>query len=223
VLFPVLLATEPILIAVTIYQAFIYGMLYLFYVAYPIVFEEIRHWNLGISSLPFLGIVAGVLCGCAVVIAHILITAKPPKMDKDGKPIIIPEERLPIMIIGSILVPVGLFIFAWTSNPDIHWIGMAIGGFPIGMGMYMIFVQCFNYIIDVYMTIANSAIAGNTMVRSGFAAAFPLFGPAMFHRLGVEWATSLLAFLSLAMILIPVLFWKYGAQIRARSKNRIST
>lgn len=214
-----LLATEPILIAITIYQAFIYGMLYLFYVAYPIVFEEIRHWNLGISSLPFLGIVAGILCGCAVVIAHTLITAKQRKTDAE----IVPEDRLPIMIIGSILVPIGLFIFAWTSNPSIHWIGMAIGGFPIGMGMYLIFLQCFNYIIDIYMTIANSAIAGNTMVRSGFAAGFPLFGPAMFHRLGVEWATSLLAFLSLAMIPIPVLFWKYGKEIRKWSKNSIST
>ena len=136
--------------------------------------------NLGISSLPFLGIVAGILCGCAVVIAHILITAEPPEMDADGKPIIIPEKRLPIMIIGSVLVPIGLFIFAWTSDPHIHWIGMAIGGFPIGMGMYMIFLQCFNYLIDSYLSFAASVFAANTILRSAIGAAFPLFTRQMF-------------------------------------------
>ncbi|EED22172.1 bicyclomycin resistance protein, putative [Talaromyces stipitatus ATCC 10500] len=215
----VLLGTQPILQAVTLYQGFIYGVSYLFFVSYPIEFQEARHWDLGVSSLPFLGIVIGVLIGCAVVIFTIQRETKPPQLDADGKPIIVPEDRLPVAIFGACLIPIGLFIFAWTSNPTIHWSGMVLGSIPVGMGMYIVFLQCFNYIIDCYMTMANSALGGNAMVRSLFGASFPLFGPAMYHRLGVAWATSVLGFIGIVMIPIPVLFWKYGATIRTWSNK----
>lgn len=79
-------------------------------------------------------------------------------------------------------------------------------------------MSSFNYIIDVYLMLANSAIAGNTFVRSLSGAGFPLFAVQMYNRLGVAWATTLLAFLCLAMVPIPVLFYLYGRKIRALSK-----
>lgn len=42
---------------------------------------------------------------------------------------------------------------------------------------------------------ANSAIAANTSVRSLAGGGLPLFATAMYHTLGVAWATSLLGFL----------------------------
>lgn len=65
---------------------------------------------------------------------------------------------------------------------------------------------------------ANSALAGNTLIRSSFGAAFPLFGAPMYHRLGVNWASSLLGFLVIAMIPIPFVFYYYGPKIRAMSR-----
>ena len=76
---------------------------------------------------------------------------------------------------------IGLFIFVWTSDPSIPWIGMMIGSVPVGMGMFMVFVQCFNYLIDVYLNIANSAIGANTFVHSFFGAGFLLLDPTMYH------------------------------------------
>lgn len=126
----VLLATEPILVIVTVYQAFIYGLLYLVFTSYPIAFVEIRHWPLGLSSLPFLGLLLGVVLGIGVVVWHTQTRFLPSLKANDGK--IIPEQRLPIMIIGGGLLPVGLFIFAWTSQPTTHWAGMVIAGLPTG-------------------------------------------------------------------------------------------
>jgi hypothetical protein len=40
----------------------------------------------------------------------------------------------------------------------------------------------------------------------------------MYERLNDQWASTLLAFISLACCAIPFLFWKYGAKIRGRSK-----
>ncbi|PIG84202.1 MFS transporter [Aspergillus arachidicola] len=207
-----LLVTEPILLLVTIYQAFIYGILYLVFVSYPIAFREVRGWSLGISALPYIGMMVGILIGCAIVVIQT-------RRNYDGNTAVVPEQRLPLMIAGGCLLPVGLFIFAWTSNPNIHWAGMVIGSAPVGTGMYMVFVQCLNYLVDVYPTIANSAIGANTFVRSFFGAGFPLFGPFMYHNLGVAWASSTLGFISIAMIPIPVLFYVYGARIRSWSKN----
>ncbi|KAK9424306.1 putative SpoC [Seiridium unicorne] len=217
----VLLATEPILVLITIYQSFIYGILYLVFVSYPIVFREIRHWALGVSALPFIGLMVGIILGACLVIWHTKTKFMATVVANGGK--VIPEQRLPMMIVGGCILPVGLFIFAWTSHPSTHWSGMVVGSIPVGMGMYMIFVQCFNYLVDVYAPIANSAIGGNTFIRSFFGAAFPLFGPYMYHNLGVDWATSTLGFVSLAMIPIPILFYKFGRRIRSWSKNSVKT
>jgi len=39
----------------------------------------------------------------------------------------------------------------------------------------------------------------------------------MFNGLGVNWAGTLLGCVALMLVPIPVIFWKYGARIRARS------
>lgn len=55
-------------------------------------------------------------------------------------------------------------------------------------------------------------------MRSLFGASFPLFTSYMFDNLGIHWASSIPAFLALACIPFPFLFYKYGPQIRKRCK-----
>ena len=75
-----------------------------------------------------------------------------------------------------------------------------------------------NYIIDCYAFYSNSAISVNTFVRSIAGAGFPLFARQMYHQIGVDWGSSLLAFLTLAFAPVPVLFYIYGERIRNKSK-----
>lgn len=56
------------------------------------------------------------------------------------------------------------------------------------------------------------------IANSYSAAAFPLFGNQMFNKLDYHWASSLLAFLTVAMMPFPYLFFKYGKRIRATSR-----
>jgi hypothetical protein len=65
---------------------------------------------------------------------------------------------------------------------------------------------------------AASALAANSILRSLFGAAFPLFTPDMYRNLGIHWASSVPAFLALACLPFPFLFWRYGERIRSRSK-----
>jgi MFS transporter, DHA1 family, multidrug resistance protein len=74
----------------------------------------------------------------------------------------------------------------------------------------MVFMPAVIYLVDVYLFDANSALAANAFVRSFVAAAFPLFSTYMYESLGVQWASSLLGFLCLALVPAPLLFYKYG-------------
>jgi hypothetical protein len=80
------------------------------------------------------------------------------------------------------------------------------------------FVSCFNYIIDVYLWAAASALAGTTVVRSLFGAGFPLFATQMYAKLGTQWASSLLGFIALVLAPIPILLTIYGPALRKRSR-----
>ncbi|KAF3483330.1 polyamine transporter 1 [Arthroderma uncinatum] len=211
-----MLILEPILSLVTLYLAVVYGILYLFFFAYPISFQQVRGWkNPGIAALPFIGLSVGILCGCAFIV-YLSKTQFARKIKESGR--LVPEDRLPPMIIAAVALPAGLFWFSWTSSPNISWVPQVIAGVPIGFGLIIIFLQGINYIVDVYLMYANSALAANTLIRSLLGAAFPLFASKMFHKLGVEWAGSVLGFVTVAMIPVPVLFYIYGAKIRAMSR-----
>ncbi|CRG88786.1 putative transporter mfs2 [Talaromyces islandicus] len=128
-----------------------------------------------------------------------------------------PESRLAPAMLGAILLPLGLFWFAWTCQPSVHWIVSILANIPFGMGMVMIFLSLFTYIADVYTVHAASALAANSVLRSLFGVAFPLFTTAMYDGMGINWASTLVAFLALAMTPQPFLFYKYGKKLRLKS------
>ena len=74
------------------------------------------------------------------------------------------------------------------------------------------------YLIDSYLSHAASVVAAITVLRSLLGALLPLSGLAMYEALGLGWGNSVLAFITLAMVPIPVVLKLYGAQIRARFK-----
>ncbi|KAH8425232.1 MFS transporter [Aspergillus melleus] len=211
----ILLFKEPIVLLLSIYMAIIYGTLYMLFAAFPIVYQQNRGWSQGISGLAFLGILIGMLCALAFTIydnkRYIDVQAK----HNGFAP---PEARLPPCMIASIAVPVGLFWFAWTNYPSIHWLASIAAGAPFGFGMVLLFLSVMNYLIDSYTIFAASVLAANSVLRSIFGAVFPLFTTYMYADLGIHWASSIPAFLALACVPFPFLFYKYGAAIRQRCK-----
>ena len=108
--------------------------------------------------------------------------------------------------------------YAWTPRPSVHWIVPVLAGVPFGWGTLASFLSCMSYIVDTYLvTNSASAVAANGVIRFALGAAFPLFIIQVYQKLGVHWAGSLFAFISVAMIPVPwVFFWK-GKELRRRS------
>ncbi|KAL0766986.1 hypothetical protein CaCOL14_010557 [Colletotrichum acutatum] len=129
-----MLCREPILALVTVYMSLIYGILYLFFEAYPISFSVKRGWSLGVGTLPFLSLGLGIVLGGVVVLLHL----------------------------------------------------------------------------------KYRAIAANVFLRSWVGAGFTMFATSMYNKLGVAWASSLLGFICVSLIPVPVLFFKYGEVIRKK-------
>jgi MFS transporter, DHA1 family, multidrug resistance protein len=144
-----LLFTEPIVLFISIYMAFIYGLLYLFLTAYPIVFQQIRGWKPGVGGLPYFGMIVGqLLAGCMIIAFQPWYNRKL----KANNDIPVPEWRLPPVVIGGAAFAAGLFWFGWTGyKADIHWIAPTLSGLLTGFGLLAIFLQSLNYLIDAYL------------------------------------------------------------------------
>ncbi|KGO46307.1 Major facilitator superfamily domain, general substrate transporter [Penicillium expansum] len=214
-----LFATQPILALLTIYHSFLYGVLFLFYQAYPYYFGEIRGWNTSVDTLPLLGIITGVFIGTLGIIIYNQAYFRHHCYTSDGT--FIPEARLPPMILGGVLIPIGIFWFAWTAQPNVPWPSPLCAGLFMGCGMYLLFIQGFIYIVDCYTSMANSAMGINGSMRSVFGAVFPLFATQMFEKLGVPYATTILGAVSVCLIPVPVCFWYWGGRIRAWSSTKV--
>ncbi|KAJ4367563.1 hypothetical protein N0V83_007147 [Neocucurbitaria cava] len=210
-----MLFTERIVLLLSIYMAFIYGLLYLFLTAYPLVFQGVHGMNLGVGGLPFFGMIVGQL------LAGTLIFIRQPAYQKKlaaNNNVPIPEWRLPEVIAGGVCFAVGIFWFGWTGyKADIHWIVPTLSGILIGFGLLSIFLQSLNYLVDAYLMFAASAIAANTFLRSLCGAAFPLFARQMFEGMGIEWAATLLGCIAALLVPVPVWFYFRGAKIREKS------
>ncbi|KAL1707414.1 major facilitator superfamily domain-containing protein [Schizophyllum commune] len=209
--------TEPMLLAVTIYMSFIYGCVYLLFEAYPIVFSEGHHFNTGISGLMFLPILVG---GVAAVCCNLFIfnPRYERQMAKCAPHPVPPEFRLEMAVLAAPIFTIAFFWFGWTSYSSISfWAPMMAGGL-MGFSICWLFMSLFNYIIDAYLFVAASALAANTVVRSLFGAVFPLFATQMYEALNPRWASSLIGFIAMAMIPIPLALMKYGPTLRLKSK-----
>jgi len=186
------------------------------FAAFPIVYQQGRGWSEGIGGLAFLGVLVGMLS--AVVYSIWIENPRYQKLADIHKGFAPPEARLPPAIIGGILLPIGLFWFSWTNSPSLPWAASMAAGIPFGFGMVLVFLSIMNYLIDAYTIFAASVLAANSVLRSLFGAAFPLFTTQMYNRLGIHWASSIPAFLALVCVPAPFLFYKYGASVRARCK-----
>ncbi|KAI1130674.1 major facilitator superfamily domain-containing protein [Nemania abortiva] len=211
----VLFFTEPILWFFNLWISIVYGILYLCFVAYPIIFTDHRGWGPGLTGLSFVGIGIGTTIGILGEPIWRRIINRHPKDPKTGRTP--PEATARILAIGSILTPIGELVFAWTSLPPTHWAVPIAFGIPFGLGNSFSFIYGSNYLAGAYGIYAASALAGNAVTRSILGGLLPLAGPKLYATLTPPWASTFLGLLEVALIPIPFVFWRYGEKIRAKS------
>ncbi|KAF2015716.1 MFS general substrate transporter [Aaosphaeria arxii CBS 175.79] len=215
-----MLIFSPIVLLMALYVAVNYGILYLLFTTITFVFERKYGFSSGSVGLTFIG------CGVGMFIGMAFLGTMSDKIikEKQAKGTVKPEHRLPVILTvpGGICLPIGIFLYGWTTDKGVHWIVPIIGTAFFGIGNLSALMTVQTYMVDAFTVHAASAIAANTVLRSIFGAVFPLFGLNLFDSLGLGWGNSLLGFIALAMIPVPVFFRYYGERIRTNPKFQVN-
>ncbi|KAK7417698.1 hypothetical protein QQX98_004354 [Neonectria punicea] len=194
---------------------FVYSIVYLNLGAFPIIFQQERGWNELQGSLPFLALLIGIIAGAFMNIHGQTFYLKR-VASNNGRAV--PEARLPPMMAGAISITLGLFIFGNTGEANFHWVAPVSGAALMGFGFFTIFQAALNYVVDTFPRYGASAMAANTFLRSSMASIFPPIVSCIYDRLGIVWASNMLAFIAFLMVPIPWLFYYRGKSFRALGK-----
>ena len=211
-----MIGTQPIVQVMALYMAYLFGLFYLLFITFSVLFEDVYHESVGIASLHYIALGLGFVLGVQINTHLIDRIYRRLKMKNNG--VGKPEYRVPLMIPASCLIPIGLFWYGWSAQAAIHWIMPDIGIFIFGIGS-MICLQCAQtYIIDSYQRYAASGLAAAVVLRSVAGFAFPIFAPYMYDKLHYGWGNTVLALAGVCFgIPAPIALWYFGERIRKAS------
>lgn len=122
--------------------------MYLVLSTFPGLWEDVYHESIGIGGLNYISLGLGFFMGtqiCAPINDRIYRRLK-----KTNNNIGRPEFRVPLMVPGSFLVPIGLFIYGWTAQKHTHWIGPNIGAAIFAAGVIIGFQCIQTYLVYVF-------------------------------------------------------------------------
>lgn len=208
-----LLTTELIVSTFTLWSSFAFGCVFMCSQSVPQVFTalyNLTEWQTGLVQVSlFIGEIIGfAICLIQDNLIYPHFTATKPN----------PEARLYTSIPATLFgLMGGFFLYAWSSYSYIPWVVPALGLALIGMGITCVVQAVSVYVTDSYTSHASSAISAVAFGENIFAALLPLATRDMYDRLGFHWASTLLAFASLALCLVPMVLVLSGAKLRSRS------
>lgn len=210
----------PIVTVACIYIAILYGIIYLFFATFSIVFQEVYGFSTSASGLVFIAYGIGTLLGL-VYLGHFSDTNL--KKRAGAAKTVTPEDRLPFVITlpGALTFPIGIFIYGWGIEYRIHWVIPQIGTALTGFGFTLNFTGIQTYLIDAFEEYSASVIGANAVLRGVAGALLPLSGLDLYSALGWGWGNSVLAFVTLAFAPLPWIFGAYGERIRSSSQIKL--
>ncbi|KAG1730303.1 MFS general substrate transporter, partial [Suillus lakei] len=200
------LLTEPVVQSFSLWSGFTWGVVYCLLESATTEFQSVYNFTVSETGLVFLSII-----GLAANTYQETLYRK--YFPTKGQ-----EARLYMACVAAIVLPVSMFIYAWTSSPNIPWIVPLIALTAFMSGVFVIFQVSFLYLADCYGPYTSSAQAGQSLARNIMALVFPLFTQQMFAGMTYKWGLTLWALLSVVMAPTPWVFLFLGSKIRSHSK-----
>jgi MFS family permease len=208
-----ILFTQPIVLTMASYQALIFATTYSLYTQFESIYAEDYGFTTVEVGLVYLGPGLGFLSAVWFLVPQIDKIYNRLSDKYDGE---VPEFRLPIANVGSVLIPISLFSFAWMVEYKAHWFMTIVPTFFYGIGQVAVFNSIQNYYIDSFEKYAASAIAAGAFFRSVIGGLVPLMTGSLLDNIGVGWGISVFAFISVALAPSPLLFYRYGEYLRRK-------
>ena len=213
-----LLCTEPVVFFFTLLSALSYGLVFVSTQSVTQVYETNYSWEEYQAGLVQVSIFVGEFFGFGICLYQNTVFLRAVEAASQIPNTHLPEVRLYFSIIGSFLgLAGGLFWYGWTSYSFLPWILPSIGLGIIGFGSMVVMQAIMMYVTDTYTQHAGSASAAICFGENLAAAFLPLAAKSMYTNLGFQWASSLLAFIALALSFGLVILVFKGQEIRNKS------
>ncbi|KAM3436288.1 hypothetical protein MY4824_004439 [Beauveria thailandica] len=170
-----MLVLSPLVFFLSLYIAFVFGVVYLLYTTIPAVFMEQYAFDTDHIGLIYLALGLGNILGWLVntLFSDRVVV----KLSLANNGVFEPEMRLLTSVYFGIFLPVTLFWYGWSAYYNVHVASTIISLIPYGFGIMGLFLPLTTYIVDCYPLYAASAIAANVILRSVVGAFLPLAGP----------------------------------------------
>lgn len=215
----ILFVTEPIVLFLSLLSGFSDSLIYVFLESYGPVFTG--GWGFTTSQVG--------LCFCTFLVAYgltyLILTPDIMQQRKQMRAgTASPERRLWILLWLVPLLPIGLFIFAWTSRgPQYNsvWVPI-VAPLLIGIANYVIYATTVDYMVAAYGPYGSSATGGNALARDFMAGVLTLAATPFYTNLPwgnpIAWPSTVLGIIAIFICIPPFVFYFYGEWFRSRSK-----
>lgn len=197
----------------TLYTSIINSYLLILLSTLGTTFETVYDFSLGVSGLAYLGMMVGfVISQLTLGLFSDGYATRKARRRPDGTAK--PEDRLPPLILGALLLPASLLLYGWTLQHRVMWLAPVVGSGLVAFASMYSYIPVQIYVVDVYTLHTASATGAMSIVRSAIAAAVPLGADPLYGRLGYGWGYTLLAGLALPFIGMAVALVRYGERVR---------
>ncbi|KAF8342986.1 putative vitamin B6 transporter [Cantharellus anzutake] len=214
-----ILIFEPIVLSLSLFDGFIYGLGFLFLESVTKIFVTNYRLSFTSADLTFLGFGTGVVIMFIFLLPLQTWLVKRDRENNGGK--ICPEARFLLSLFLVWGLPISLFWCAWTSAPHLghttYWSPICAGTM-LGTVIPLVWLGILNYVADSYPNLAGSAIAASLVPAFAVGAACAHLGIWIFQRLTVQEAISILGGVSLGVVILIYTVYFFGPTLRTYSR-----
>lgn len=172
-----LLATQPIIQVLALYNAYLYGNIYILYADFIDLWTDVYGESIEIAGLNYISIAIGsaIAAECCTLINDRIYRTLSKRNGGQGAP----EFRIPIMLPATLFLSAGMFWYGWTAEKRMHWIMPNIGASIFVAGALSCTISVNAYVIDTYGQYSASGLAAVSTIRCLAGFTFPMFAPYM--------------------------------------------
>lgn len=172
-----LLATQPIIQVLALYNAYLYGNIYILYADFIDLWTDVYGESTEIAGLNYISIAIGsaIAAECCTLINDRIYR----RLSKRNQGTGVPEFRIPVMLPATLFLSAGMFWYGWSAEAKMHWIMPNIGTSIFVAGALACTISVNAYVIDTYGRYSASGLAAVSTIRCVAGFTFPMFAPYM--------------------------------------------
>ena len=210
-----MLFTEPVVIGITIYLGFNFGVVFQWFITVPVVLDMTYNYTLQQIGLAFLSAVGGALVAAtmSIILEQVVLRV----FFKNRSPPL--EHRLMSAMMGGLFILASLFWVANTASPAFNPQVPIAGTGVYVLGSLLVLISLVPYIFDAFPPRGTlSALTIMATFRIAMAGVVPLVILQFFTNVSGKWALMTFGFIQIPFVLLPFALFFFGARLRARSR-----